>query len=74
MAKRSHQNWATLIKQQTASGLTITAFCRQHKFNISTFYTRKANSNDDSNSTGDPFTASNRGMDFPKLVASKLPT
>ena len=29
MAKRSHQNWAALIKQQPASGLTITAFCRQ---------------------------------------------
>ena len=43
MAKRSHQNWAALIKQQPASGLTITAFCRQHKFSISTFYARKAN-------------------------------
>ena len=43
MAKRSHEDWATLIKQQPASGLTITAFCRQHKFSISSFYTRKAN-------------------------------
>lgn len=43
MAKRSHQDWADLIKQQSASGLTITAFCRQHKFSISTFYARKAN-------------------------------
>ncbi|EDP99157.1 IS66 family insertion sequence element accessory protein TnpA [Shewanella benthica] len=43
MAKRSHQDWAALIKQQPASGLTITAFCRQHKFSISTFYARKAN-------------------------------
>ncbi|EDP98703.1 IS66 family insertion sequence element accessory protein TnpA [Shewanella benthica] len=43
MAKRSHQDWAALIRQQPASGLTITAFCRQHKFSISTFYARKAN-------------------------------
>ncbi|PHR61522.1 MAG: IS66 family insertion sequence hypothetical protein [Robiginitomaculum sp.] len=42
MAKRSHEDWAALIKQQPASGLTITAFCRQHKFSISTFYARKA--------------------------------
>ncbi|SQH78337.1 Penicillin-insensitive murein endopeptidase [Shewanella benthica] len=43
MAKRSHEDWAALIRQQPASGLTITAFCRQHKFSISTFYARKAN-------------------------------
>ena len=43
MAKRSHEDWAALIKQQPASGLTLTAFCRQHKFSISTFYARKAN-------------------------------
>ena len=30
MAKRSHEVWTTLINQQFASGLTITAFCRQH--------------------------------------------
>jgi putative transposase len=43
MAKRSHEDWAALIKQQPASGLTITAFCRQHKFSVSSFYARKAN-------------------------------
>ncbi|AQS36615.1 hypothetical protein Sps_01449 [Shewanella psychrophila] len=43
MAKRSHEDWAALIKQQPASGLTITAFCHQHKCSTSTFYARKAN-------------------------------
>ena len=43
MAKRSHEDWATLVKQQPASGLTITAFCRQHKFSVSTFYSHKTN-------------------------------
>jgi putative transposase len=43
MAKRSHEDWAALITQQPASGLTITAFCRQHKLSISSFYARKSN-------------------------------
>lgn len=43
MAKRSHEDRAALITQQPASGLTNTAFCRLHKFSISTFYSRKAN-------------------------------
>jgi hypothetical protein len=43
MPKRSHEDWAALIKQQPASGLTITAFCRQHKLTNSSFYARKAN-------------------------------
>ena len=43
MAKRSQEDWIALIKQQPASGLTITAFCRQHKFSVSTFYSHKAN-------------------------------
>jgi putative transposase len=43
MAKRSHDDWAALIKQQPTSGSTITAFCRQHKLCISSFYARKAN-------------------------------
>jgi hypothetical protein len=42
MAKRSHEDWAALIQQQPASGLTITAFCRQHKLSISSFYARKS--------------------------------
>lgn len=42
MAKRSHEDWAALIQQQPASGLTITAFCRQHKLSLSGFYARKA--------------------------------
>jgi putative transposase len=42
MAKRSREDWAALIKQQPASGLTITVFCRQHKLSISTFYARKS--------------------------------
>jgi putative transposase len=43
MAKRSHEDWAALIKQQPASGLTIKAFCRQHKLSIISFYARKSN-------------------------------
>lgn len=45
MAKRSQEDWVALIKQQPASGLTITAFCHLHKFSVSTFlcYARKAN-------------------------------
>ena len=43
MAKRSQEDWIALIKQQPASGLTITAFCHLHKFSVSTFYARKAN-------------------------------
>ncbi|WP_415837669.1 IS66 family insertion sequence element accessory protein TnpA, partial [Shewanella livingstonensis] len=31
MATRSHQDWAALIQQQSASGLTISNFCRVHK-------------------------------------------
>ncbi|MCU7996851.1 hypothetical protein L5L57_18690 [Shewanella glacialipiscicola] len=42
MAKRSHEDWAALIQQQPASGLTITAFCRQHKLCVSSFYARKS--------------------------------
>lgn len=42
MAKRSHEDWAALIQQQPASGLTITAFCRQHKLSVSSFYARKS--------------------------------
>jgi hypothetical protein len=42
MPKRSHDDWAALIKQQPASGLTITAFCRQHKLSTSVFYAHKA--------------------------------
>ena len=41
MAKRSHEDWTALIKQHPASGLTISAFCRQHKFSVSTFYSHK---------------------------------
>lgn len=43
MAKRSQEDWTALIEQQPASGLTITDFCHQHKFSVSTFYARKAN-------------------------------
>ncbi|WP_254693687.1 IS66 family insertion sequence element accessory protein TnpB [Shewanella sp. MEBiC00475] len=42
MARRSHEDWVALIQQQSASGLTITAFCRLHKLSISGFYARKA--------------------------------
>jgi putative transposase len=42
MATRSHEDWVTLLQEQPASGLTITAFCRQHKVSISSFYARKA--------------------------------
>jgi putative transposase len=37
MPKRSHEDWAALIQQQPASGLTITAFCRQNKLSTSVF-------------------------------------
>lgn len=43
MAKRSHEEWVDLIIQQPASGLTIMAFCRQHKLPFSSFYARKSN-------------------------------
>jgi hypothetical protein len=42
MATRSHQDWAALIQQQSASGLTISNFCRVHKLSLSGFYARKA--------------------------------
>ncbi|WP_351089695.1 IS66 family insertion sequence element accessory protein TnpB [Shewanella sp. S1-49-MNA-CIBAN-0167] len=42
MATRSHEDWAALIQQHPASGLTISAFCRQHKLSVSGFYARKA--------------------------------
>ena len=42
MATRSHEDWAALIQQHPASGLTISAFCRLHQVSISTFYARKA--------------------------------
>jgi putative transposase len=42
MATRSHQDWVTLLQEQPASGLTISAFCRLHKVSISSFYARKA--------------------------------
>jgi putative transposase len=42
MATRSHEDWVTLLQEQPASSLTITAFCRLHKVSISSFYARKA--------------------------------
>lgn len=42
MATRSHEDWAALIQQHPASGLTISDFCRLHKISISSFYGRKA--------------------------------
>jgi putative transposase len=42
MATRSHEDWVTLLQEQPASGLTITAFCRQHKLSTSVFYAHKA--------------------------------
>ena len=42
MATRSHEDWVTLLQEQPASGLTISAFCRLHKLSISSFYARKA--------------------------------
>jgi putative transposase len=35
MATPSHEDWAALIKQQPASGPTISAFFRLHKVSIS---------------------------------------
>ena len=61
MAKRSHGDWTNLIQQQPASGLTITAFCRQHKLSTSTFYARKAIMTN---------TPSKNGTSFVKAVAS----
>jgi len=42
MAKRSHEDWASLIKHQPASGLSIKDFCHQQQCCISSFYARKA--------------------------------
>jgi putative transposase len=42
MATRSDKDWVTLLQEQPASGLTISAFCRLHKVSISSFYARKA--------------------------------
>ena len=32
------KKWAELIRQQQQSGLSVTAFCRQHSFSDQTFY------------------------------------
>jgi len=55
MTKRSHEDWAALIKQQPTSGLSIANFCRQHKLSTSSFYTRKAAIDDINTQTVDPF-------------------
>ncbi|ABN63777.1 IS66 family insertion sequence element accessory protein TnpA [Shewanella baltica] len=55
MAKRSHEDWAALIQQQPASGLTITAFCRQYKLSLSGFYARKADMTKTSSPKVTPF-------------------
>ncbi|WP_420851324.1 IS66 family insertion sequence element accessory protein TnpA [Parashewanella hymeniacidonis] len=36
--RRTPEQWQALIKQQSESELTVTAFCRKHKLAISCFY------------------------------------
>lgn len=55
MPKRSNEDWAALIQQQSASDLTISHFCRQHKLSLSGFYARKADMAKTSNPKVTPF-------------------
>ena len=41
MKKRTQQEWHSLFKQQIASKLSITAFCKKHGMSPSTFYKHK---------------------------------
>jgi putative transposase len=40
MARRSSQEWQTIIKQQEASGLSVTDFCEQQQISKKHFYAR----------------------------------
>jgi len=41
MKRRSHQDWLTLFDQQTASGLSAAAFCREQHLSPRYFSKRK---------------------------------
>jgi hypothetical protein len=41
MARRSFQEWHTIIEQQEASGLSITEFCAQQQINQKYFYAKR---------------------------------
>lgn len=41
MVRRSSQNLINLIALQSTSGLTVSAYCEQHKISTSTFYKYK---------------------------------
>ncbi|MCL1078891.1 IS66 family insertion sequence hypothetical protein [Parashewanella spongiae] len=49
--RRTPEQWQVLIRQQSESGLTVTAFCRKHKLAISCFYTHKKKSKQQSSFT-----------------------
>ena len=38
---RSPEQWRQLLEEQQQSGLTISAFCRQHKISTSGFFTQR---------------------------------
>ena len=42
MARRTLENWQTIIETQLASGLTIVKYCEQNKINPKTFSSRKS--------------------------------
>ncbi|SFD42783.1 IS66 family insertion sequence element accessory protein TnpA, partial [Pseudoalteromonas denitrificans] len=42
MARRTLEDWQTIIEAQLASGLTIVKYCEQNKINPKTFSSRKA--------------------------------
>jgi putative transposase len=41
MARRSSQEWQTIINQQEASGLSVMDFCEQQQINKKYFYARR---------------------------------
>jgi hypothetical protein len=41
MARRSSQEWQTIIEQQEASGLSVIAFCEQQQVDRKYFYARR---------------------------------
>ena len=42
MTRRTFDDWKYLVDKQTASGLSVPKFCRQHNINPKYFYSRKS--------------------------------
>jgi len=42
MTRRTFDDWKHLVDKQTASGLSVPKFCRQHNLNPKYFYSRKS--------------------------------